>query len=79
MQLQTLSGLDLFVTYCCLKIFFFIIKILGTLWGKYQVLGRGGNGTILEKGINPRFFAFSSTPSSGIHEIKTETGFQEFL
>lgn len=62
-----------------LKNFFFIIKILGTLWGKYQVLGRGGNGTILEKGIDPRFFAFSSTPSSGIHEIKTETSFQEFL
>ena len=57
------------------KNFFFIIKILGTLWGKYQVLGRGGKENIMEKGINPRLFAFSSRPLLGINKTKTETSF----
>jgi len=56
MQLQILPGLDLFVIYCYFN--FFPIKILGTLWGKYQALVRGGNDNILDKGISSRLFAF---------------------
>lgn len=40
------------------------------------MLGRGGNEDISEKGINPRFFAFSSRPPSGINKTKTEMSFR---
>lgn len=53
-----------------LLLLFFIIKILGTLWGKCQALMKEGNESILGKGINPTFFFFSSTPSLGANKIK---------
>lgn len=48
--------------------------------GKTPSIGAGGGGeTILEKGINPRFFAFFSRPPSGTNKIKMETSFHVFL
>lgn len=39
------------------------------------MLGRGGNEDISEKGIHPRFFAFSSRPPSGINKTKNRNEF----
>lgn len=58
-----------------LLFFSIIIKILGTLWGKYQAVVRGGNENILDKGIHSRLFAFSSRLPSRTNK----TSFQLFF